>query len=144
MAAILSKYYNFFDGSKKQIAADVGALVLRLGFAGTIAVAHGYGKLMGFSEGSANFPDPLHIGHKLSMASAIGAEFFCGILVAIGLFTRLTVLPLIFTMLVAGILVHASDPFGKKELAVMYLVGFVAIFFVGPGRFSVDGLLSRK
>lgn len=144
MAGILSKYYGLLSDGKKDLAADLGKLALRLSFGGIMAVAHGYGKLTSFSDNAAGFPDPLHIGNKLSMASAIGAEFFCGILVAIGLFTRLTVLPLIFTMVMAAAVIHSGDPFKTKELAVVYLAGYVAILLVGPGRFSVDGVMARK
>ena len=59
----------------------------------------------------------------------------------IGLKTRLASVPLIVTMIVAAFIVHAGDPFAKKELALVYLVGFLAIFFTGPGEYSVDARL---
>ena len=43
----------------------------------------------------------------------------------LGLFTRLSAIPLIITMLVAWLMVHISDPFGDMELPVFYLVSYV-------------------
>ncbi len=45
---------------------------------------------------------------------------------------------------VAFFMVHAGDPFGKKELAFVYLVIFTALALTGPGRFSLDGLIRKR
>lgn len=60
-------------------------------------------------------------------------------LVVIGFGTRLAALPLVFTMGIAAFVVHGSDPWAKKELAVLYGAVFLVLFFTGAGRFSVDG-----
>jgi len=39
---------------------------------------------------------------------------------------------------VIGFIFHGADPFGKKELALGYLVMAVIVFLAGPGRLSVD------
>ena len=44
----------------------------------------------------------------------------------------------IIGMAVAAFVVHGSDPFGVKELALLYLVGFTAIALMGAGKISVD------
>ena len=41
-------------------------------------------------------------------------------------------------MAVAAFIVHASDPIGTKEKALLYLIGFVVIFLAGPGKYSID------
>jgi putative oxidoreductase len=41
-------------------------------------------------------------------------------------------------MSVAFFIVHGQDPFNKKELAFAYLLSYLAIFFVGPGKFSIQ------
>jgi putative oxidoreductase len=41
-------------------------------------------------------------------------------------------------MLVAFIIAHDGDPFSKKEKSLMYLIAFIAIYFTGPGKYSVD------
>ena len=41
-------------------------------------------------------------------------------------------------MVVAAFVVHFDDPFGRKEKAVLYLVGYMIIFLLGPGKYSID------
>jgi putative oxidoreductase len=52
--------------------------------------------------------------------------------------TRYALIPLIITMLVAGLITHLDDPWGKKELAVLYFTVFLTLFLTGPGKYSVD------
>ncbi|MDA8563802.1 DoxX family protein [Mariniblastus sp.] len=87
------------------------------------------------------FPDRLGMGSQASLISAIGSEVGCSILLIIGLFTRFASLPLAFTMVVALFVVHGGDPWEKKELAAVYLAAYVAIFFLGAGRFSLDQVI---
>ncbi len=79
-----------------------------------------------------------------SLALAVFAEVFCSILIMLGLFTRLSAIPLIITMLVAWLMVHISDPFGDMELPVFYLVSYVVLFLQGAGWYSLDSLMNRK
>ncbi len=123
---------------------DLSALVLRVIFGSFMAFGHGLGKLQGYSERAESFSDPLGVGSPLSLALAIGAEFFCSLLLVLGLGTRFVVLPLIFTMIVAGFIIHGADPFGKKELAFVYLTAFTVILMLGPGRFSLDHLIAKR
>jgi len=41
-------------------------------------------------------------------------------------------------MCVAVFFIHISDPIGTKEKALLYLIGFIAIFLAGPGKYSID------
>ena len=75
-----------------------------------------------------------------ALLGAIFAEVVCSILVLIGLWTRLTVLPLIFTFIVVFFVVGGGAAFAQRELAYLYLAGWVVLFFTGAGRFSVDAL----
>jgi putative oxidoreductase len=38
-------------------------------------------------------------------------------------------------------MVHAADPFARKELALMYLLAYITILVAGPGKYSVDRYL---
>lgn len=125
-------------------AGALALLLLRLGSGGMLAVGHGLVKLRTMSPDT--FPDPLGIGSTASYAGAVTGEFFCGVLIAVGLFTRLACLPTIFTMLVAAAVVHRADPFfmgggAAKEPAVIYLAMLCAVLLAGPGRFSLDHLI---
>ncbi|MEX2580185.1 MAG: DoxX family protein [Verrucomicrobiales bacterium] len=122
---------------------SLGLLILRIGCGGTMAAAHGWQKLTGFAENSAEFPDPLGFGSVPSMALTVFAEFFCALAVVLGLFTRVAVIPLLVTMLVAFFVIHSDDPFKVKELSLLYAISFLALFFTGAGKFSLDGALKR-
>ena len=116
----------------------LGLLILRLGFGATMAFRHGLPKLLDFSNQMNGFPDPLGIGSTGSLALTISAEFFCAILVTIGIFTRFAAFPLMIAMAVAFFIVHQADPFQKKEMAFLYLMAFSTIFACGPGAYSAD------
>lgn len=112
---------------------------------GSFMLTHGIPKLMKFfSTGDITFSDPLGVGTIPSLMMAIFAEVFCSILVILGLGTRIAVIPLIITMLVAVLLVHANDPFGKKELGLMYLTVYMFLIVVGSGKYSLDEWLLRR
>ena len=117
--------------------ADIGLLVLRIGAGGLLAVLHGWPKLQRLMDGGG-FADPIGLGPQASLILVTFAELACATLVAVGLLTRLACIPVIITMLVAVLVVHSADPLAKKELALMFLTSFVAIFLTGPGRWSID------
>lgn len=123
---------------------DLGLLILRVGLSGSLAWLHGLGKVDRFLSGSHQFPDPLGIGTTLSLGLAAGAEFVAAILVLVGLVTRIATVPIIATMGVAFFVYHANDSLGERELALLYLVGFVVILLTGPGRFSFDAQFARR
>lgn len=122
---------------------DVATLVLRLVFGG-LFIRYGYMKLVSFDEMLSMFQDIIGIGIKPSLILVIFAEFFCGILVTIGLFTRFAVIPIFITMFVAYFIAHANDTFDVKALAFVFLLLSIVVFILGGGKYSVDRLLSRK
>jgi putative oxidoreductase len=108
-------------------------------------LTHGYPKLMKLlAGGEIRFADPFALGMTFSLVLTVFAEFFCSILIGFGFGTRLATIPLIITMLVAAFIAHGDDPFGKKEMALLYIVVYVFLLFAGSGKFSVDYLISRK
>jgi len=122
---------------------DLGLLIFRLFVGLTMAFAHGLGKLPPADqmiEGVAGmgFPMPL----VFAWAAAL-AEFAGGILIAVGLFARPAALSLGVTMAVAGFVAHSADPFRVKEMALLYLVSCVLIFFCGAGKYSLDRLVRK-
>ena len=121
---------------------NIAVLVLRI-FVGVLMAHHGYGKLTHFEEYSAKFMDFLYLGPKVSLALVIGAEFFCSLLLVVGLFTQLSLIPLIITMAVALFKAHSGEIFGDGEPAFLYLTIYVALFITGPGKYSVDQYLFK-
>lgn len=116
---------------------DEGLLLLRIAF-GLLMMVHGWAKFSAFSELSSVFPDPLGVGSTASLSLAIFSELGCSLLLIFGALSRLALVPLIITMIVAAFIQHGSDPWQKKELAVTYLVVYVGLLLTGPGRYSVD------
>ena len=123
---------------------SIGLLILRIGFAGIMAVRHGLPKLLAFTDKMHHFRDPLGISSTLSLTLTVCAEFFCAILVVLGLFTRLASFPVAFAMAVAFFVVHASDPFAKKEMAMLFMLAFSTLFCTGGGKYSLDAFIRGK
>ena len=124
--------------SNRPIATDLGLLFLRLASGGMMAYSHGWGKLQKMLGGDMSCADPIGMGEEASLVLTVFAEFVCGILVALGLFTRAALIPLIITMVVAVFIIHAEDPFSKQEFGLLYLVPYLTLFLAGPGKLSFD------
>jgi putative oxidoreductase len=122
---------------------DNGLLLLRLA-AGALMLPHGWGKLMRLLDGNTSFADPIGIGPLPSLLAAIGAEVFCTLAVMVGFKTRWAALPVAFTMAVAALVVHADDPWNRKELPLLYLAVFLAIAVAGAGRHALDARLAGR
>lgn len=128
----------------KQTQLDVALLALRIGIAAMMLV-HGLPKLqMLFSGDVSQFPSVLGMGSGLSLTLATLAEVVCSLLILFGLGTRLASIPLLITMLVAVLIVHATDPFAAQELGLLYLLGYVVLLLLGGGRFSLDAMLTKE
>lgn len=126
--------------------ADLAPLVLRLGV-GLVFTAHGWQKLsngptmFGGMLTGLNVPAPELFAWLVTIAELVG-----GVLLILGLLTRLATLPLIALMIGAIVLVKsevgiiAAPEAGMPgaELDIALLAGLVALLLVGPGRMSVD------
>ncbi len=130
-----------YDSSERFLSWAL--FVLRL-FSGLLMITHGLNKLQNFDAYSQGFADPIGLGPQLSLMLVIAAELFASVFVMLGLLTRLSLIPLIFSMSVALFVVHAGDPLQAKELAILYLGIYVVIFLAGPGKFSADRFLFRR
>ncbi len=75
---------------------------------------------------------------------AKGTEFFGGLLFALGFFTRFISIPLIINMSVAAFGSNPGQITGKGEHAFLFLLIFIAFFFIGSGRWSIDNLIKRR
>ena len=122
-------------------SADLGSLVMRLWFGGSLLYLHGWGKLSDFKHMSRGFPDPLNIGHPASLTLCVLAEVLCPVLLILGLFARTAALGCAIDLGVAFVLVHKMVLKGGNsgELAFIYLAAFAALLIAGPGRFAMDG-----
>jgi putative oxidoreductase len=111
----------------------------------------GWGKLHNLGKVTEFFTS-LNLPMPAQMAVAISClEFFGGIFLAIGLFSRLTSLVLTINMIMAYVTADRealfsffSDP-DKFSAAAPYvfLIASLIILIFGPGKFCVDTLLRR-
>lgn len=127
-----------------QKGIDLAILLTRF-TAAVLMLTHGLPKLgMLFAGNGGQFPAVLGMSGELSLTLTVFAEVICSLFILFGLGTRLAVIPLIITMLVAVLYIHAADPFAKQEPGIQFLILYVILFITGSGRYSIDYLLQRK
>lgn len=128
------------------VNTGISLFILRVFAAGFLLFGHGWGKMVNVVTGNFQFGDPIGIGPEISLILAAFAEGICSILIILGFYTRLSALILMINMSVAVFLYHmpAGDPFGRMELALLYLVIFTAIFLMGPGKIAIDSKSSTR
>ncbi len=129
----------------KTLKPDVGLLLIRV-MVGIVGIFHGAQKLFGAFgghgiKGTAGFFEQTNIPFPTaSVVLAGSAEFFGGLLVAVGLFSRIGALFFAFTMLVASFVVHGkafSAQNGGMEYPLTLAVVLIGLFFTGPGRYAL-------
>ncbi len=132
---------NLTKVNQAAMPVDLALLIARVVIA-VLMLSHGLPKLMQlFSGEPVQFLSVMGMSPTFSLGLAVFAEVICSVLVLVGFGTRLAVIPLIITMLVAVFYVHLDDPFARKELGLQYLLTYVVLFFAGSGRYSIDQLL---
>ena len=108
-------------------------------------LSHGFPKLqILFSGEEIKFYEFLWMGPKSSLILAVFAEFVCSIFIILGLFTRFAVFFLVIAMAVAGLFVHSEDLFEQREKSLLYLSIYLMLFAYGPGRYSIDQMISKR
>lgn len=106
---------------------------------GVMMIYHGTPKVFegtsGLSEALASrgWPLPWLLGVLTAYT-----EFAGGILLTVGFLTRPVAVAMAVVFFIITFVFHGGDPFGDKELPLLYFVLSVAIVLYGPGRVSVD------
>ncbi len=121
-------------------------LLLRVGL-GIIFISHGYPKL--FTQLQHTTEAFTHMGFPAYFAYIAGVlEFFGGILLIVGLFTRITGLLLAVEMAVALVKVHGmlANPMAvhNYEFPLAVAVGCFALAGAGAGLLSLDHAIFAK
>ena len=118
-------------------------------------IPHGYRKLFGGSVektaavfGEIDFPFPFDLFSSLSLTYVVAVtEFFGGILIIVGLLTRLAAAATTI-FLATAVYVHFHQGFfwtdHGYEYPLLWGVVCLAIFFRGGGPFSLDSILSKE
>ncbi|MFT3846564.1 MAG: DoxX family protein [Lacibacter sp.] len=135
---------KLFEVQVNSKSVDAAILITRVA-AAVLMLTHGIPKLAGlFADGPVQFPGLFGLSPAASLGLTVFAEVLCSLFILFGLGTRLAVIPLTITMLVAVLLIHSADPFIKKEPAIHFLLLYVILFFTGSGRYSVDSFIQKK
>jgi putative oxidoreductase len=144
---------------------DAGLFLLRLtGFG--LALVHGLPKVTGLATGASPMAEGVaRLGFPMPTAfawAAALAEFLGGLLVAVGLFTRVGAALAAVTMFVAAFLRHHAfgqllvslklryvtedtlKGWGNPELALLYLAVLLAVLIMGPGRIAFDSVVGKR
>lgn len=134
--------------SFEPINLDLGLLLIRI-IIGILMAFYGYEKLIHFETMAAsdfwaknvNF---LGFTGKIPLALTVFAELFCSILLIIGLLSRLALIPLLICMgfIIVAImqfsLLNSGDNGYEINTAFVYFIIYLALFFTGPGKYSLD------
>jgi putative oxidoreductase len=124
---------------------DLGLLFLRAAVGLYMAFGHGLGKLTGGPEQWAGLGGTMEIfgigfAPTLWGFMAAFAEFFCALLVVLGLLTRPAALIVVLNMSVAAMAHITGAIDGGPEMALLYAIVFLSLVLVGPGKYSIDEL----
>lgn len=130
-----------FPHKTTEVQYSMLLLLLRL-LLGGLFLIHGLDKLTAFDELQHSFFDPLGISSRSSLILAIFGELICASGFIVGLFTRLALIPMITTMVVAHFMVPGVNASGQ-ELSLIYMSIFTILFFSGPGNYSFDYLIGN-
>jgi len=117
----------------------IAAGILRI-MSGLIFLEHGTQKFLSFPPGE-RAGSGLALDNPGAYAGII--ELVCGLLIALGWFTRPAAFLASGTMAVAYFMAHASQNFwpvnNMGDAAILYCFLFLYFVFRGPGALSVDG-----
>lgn len=119
-----------------------GALLMRLAL-GTSMIFHGYSKVIphGGLAHHAHFVTSLGLPYWLGYVSAF-TEFAGGILLILGLLTRLASFMVAINMFVAIVTVNRHHGYSGSEFSLALLVIAIMLTFYGPGTFALDRSLT--
>jgi uncharacterized membrane protein YphA (DoxX/SURF4 family) len=125
-------------------------LLFRLHIGITIAFSAGLPKMTGFSAPDWFIKQVADLGFRFPSPAlwatiAAWGEFFGGILIAIGLFTRFAALQLAFQFFViAYIWYNEPEPLTGMYFQQLYFFSYLLAMAAGGGRYSLDALIARR
>lgn len=131
------------DGGGSALA-DAGLLLLRLMAGLGLVFGHGLQKLPPSAAFVAGVGEMGFLLPGLFAWAAALSEVVGGFLIALGLLTRPAGLFVACTMLTAAFVRNAGEPFGERELALLYLAVALALMLTGSGRYGPDAFFRRR
>ena len=154
------KYFLSFLGPLYEGLAEYAYPLLRI-TCGALLIPHGYMKLFGgAAKGTSFFMAMMLGGHPKAEAGQFAAswlpwayyigilELVGGILLVIGLFTRVVAVQVVVFMFVAAVFVHSGFGYlwnkGGYEMPLMWLLVAIVVLIRGGGPLSIDKALGRE
>jgi len=150
LVRLIAAAYQWLIKFNTRILAPVFLLIIRLYWGWQFHVT-GMGKLTNIPKVTGFFQS-LGIPFPMTNAYLAGStECFGGLLLLLGLASRVTTIPLIITMIVAYITASpdaVKNIFSKPDDFVsadpfLFMLAAIIVFIFGPGPLSLDGLIGR-
>jgi len=136
------------DVSRISAGPDIGKLILRLAIGGMMLL-HGIAKLRGGLDGIKGMVASKGLPEIMAYGVYVG-EVLAPLLLIVGFLTRPAAAILAINMVVAIALAHSGEIFQLSahggwaiELPMLFMLGSLALVFLGAGRFSVSRGRSR-
>ena len=111
---------------------------------GLLFLQHGGQKLFGWFGGLGG--NPAELVSLMGLAGVI--EFFGGLAIVLGLFTRLTAAIAAIEMVIAYFMVHLPQGqiplLNQGEPALSFFASFLVLLAYGPGKWSLGKLIFKK
>ena len=132
--------------NKLNINLDLALLILRFGL-GVMFILHGYPKIQGgiktwtWLGGNGMGAFGINIFPVFWGFMAAFAEFFGGIMILLGLYTRLFALLLFFTMVTASAYHFSNGDSIFPSHAVELSIVFLSLFFSGGGNYTIKKII---
>ncbi len=142
---LLSKVTDFGSTLTKLQSIPLLLMRLILAYGFFVPAKMKWGNIDGIAEwfGSMNIPLPTLNAYMAATTEALGV-----VLLILGFATRLISIPLMIVMVVAILTVHLGNGFEAGdngfEIPLYYMLMLLMLIISGPGKYSVDSLLSKK
>jgi putative oxidoreductase len=122
---------------------DFALLVFRVLLGYEMVRVHGLKKLPLGGAGPEIVPNPLRLPPRINQLIADFSGLVAPVFVALGLATRLSVIPILAVTLTGYFVVHRNDALSVRDVPFMYSLSYLFILLVGAGEFSADYYLRR-
>ena len=148
MAAKLIK--RMFLYSAGLTFTNMARLFMRL-FTGVMFMQFGIRQIAHFNELALSFPSVFGMGAEVSLLVMILIEIICSTLIILGLFTRFAIIPPMVSMVIAEcvlvqeLMAQTNVTFQSSQiifLPIMFLGIFLFMMLAGPGKISLDYIIS--
>jgi putative oxidoreductase len=139
------------DIIKQLLYSDLGSplsnwamLAFRVLLAIELFRVHGMKKFRGNGGKAEVVPNPLGLPQAINNLIATLSDTVVPVLVIMGVFTRLAVLPTIGITAVGYFVVHKNDPLEVRDVPYIYTICFLLLLATGPGSISLDRYLFQS